>query len=126
MDTGDEGGSGNQRRYLRYLVRDVSVRVRPRSLLGRLRAETLAVIDFNRFGLAFGRAEALETGLELLLDVDAGKRRLDRIPAVVRVCLPHEDGLRIGVEFDTVGMRRNLAERLEHDLHELEKTLKRR
>lgn len=126
MSAGEGSAAGNQRRYLRYLVRDVQVKVRPRSLLGRFRNETLPVIDFNRFGLAFARQTALETGLALVLDIDAGRRRLDRVPAVVRVSLPHDDGLRIGVEFDTSGLRRNMIERLEHDLHELEKTLKRR
>lgn len=126
MANGDGSVPGDQRRYIRYTLRDVSVRVRPRTLFGRLRVETLPVIDFNRFGLSFSRASRLDVDMELMLDVDTGKRSFERNPALVRFCLPHDDGVRIGVEFDTAGMRRKSADRLEQDLHELEKTLKRR
>lgn len=116
----------NRRRYLRYQDATVQVQVRGSGLLGRFRAETCPMIDFNRFGLSFVHDGELELESRLLLDVDAGSLSLSGLDAEVRVCAPHSDGWRIGVEFDLAGLRKPTAEKRASALHELEKALKRR
>jgi hypothetical protein len=120
-------GGGNRRRYLRYADGSVNVRLRGSGLLGRFRTvEEHALIDYNRYGLAFLGEEAMAPDTELVLDVDAGSLSLQAVPARVRVCEPRADGYRIGVEFGLEAMREAAASRLGHSLHELEKALKRR
>jgi hypothetical protein len=125
-DTGDGSSRPNRRRYLRYLDSTVQVRLRGKGVFGRFNAVARPMIDFNRFGLAFVHDGEIEIGTHLLLDVDAGDLSLGGLQATAKVCAPHADGHRIGVEFRTEGLRKGSADRLAQALHELEKALKRR
>lgn len=119
-------GHPDRRQRLRYADDATQVLLHGHGLLGRLKTETRELLDFNRDGLAFAHDVALEPGVLLELEVDAGELQVAGIPALVCDCSARSDGFRVGVAFAPERLREGAAERLREALHRLENVLKRR
>lgn len=116
----------NRRQRLRFSDDATEVVLRGQGLLGRLKAETRELLDYSRDGLAFAHDEALDPGLLLHLEVDAGELHVTGIPALVCDCTARADGYRVGVAFAPERLREGAGARLREELHRLENVLKRR